>query len=51
MYTIDASVWVNGFDRRESGHQISRQLPVSQLGRLAGKKSGSEKGNWLYVEF
>jgi predicted nucleic acid-binding protein len=26
MYTIDASVWVNGFDRRESGHQISRQL-------------------------
>ena len=26
MYTIDASVWVNGFDRRESGHAASRQL-------------------------
>lgn len=26
MYTIDASVWVNGFDQRESGHQISRQV-------------------------
>ncbi len=26
MYTIDASVWVNGFDQREPGHQITRQL-------------------------
>lgn len=26
MYTIDASVWVNAFDQRESGHAISRQL-------------------------
>jgi predicted nucleic acid-binding protein len=26
MYTIDASVWVNGFDQREPGHLISRQV-------------------------
>ena len=26
MYTIDSSVWVNGFDRREPGHATSRQL-------------------------
>jgi predicted nucleic acid-binding protein len=26
MYTVDASVWVNGFDQRESGHEISRQM-------------------------
>jgi hypothetical protein len=26
MYTIDASVWVNGFDQRELGHVTSRQL-------------------------
>lgn len=26
MVTIDASVWVNAFDQRESGHAISRQL-------------------------
>jgi predicted nucleic acid-binding protein len=26
MYTIDASVWVNGFDHREPGHVTSRQL-------------------------
>ena len=26
MYTVDASVWVNGFDQREPGHAISRQL-------------------------
>lgn len=26
MYTIDASVWVNGFDRREPGHEHSQQL-------------------------
>jgi predicted nucleic acid-binding protein len=26
MYTIDASVWVNGFDQREPGHENSRQL-------------------------
>jgi predicted nucleic acid-binding protein len=32
MYTIDASVWVNGFDRREPGHQISRQV-LELLGR------------------
>lgn len=24
MYTIDASVWVNGFDHQEAGHEISR---------------------------
>jgi predicted nucleic acid-binding protein len=26
MYTMDASVWVNGFDQREAGHATSRQL-------------------------
>src|SRR5262249_37064916 len=26
MYTVDASVGVNGFDRREAGHATSRQL-------------------------
>ena len=26
MYTVDASVWVNGFDQREAGHGNSRQL-------------------------
>ena len=26
MYTVDASVWVNGFDQREAGHEMSRQL-------------------------
>ncbi len=26
MYTIDASVWVNSFDHRESGFQVSRQF-------------------------
>jgi predicted nucleic acid-binding protein len=26
MYTVDASVWVNGFDQREPGHDTSRQL-------------------------
>ena len=26
MYTIDASVWVNGFDQREPGHAASRRL-------------------------
>jgi predicted nucleic acid-binding protein len=26
MYTVDASVWVNGFDQREAGHEISRQF-------------------------
>jgi len=26
MYTVDASVWVNGFDQRESGHETSRQV-------------------------
>ena len=26
MYTVDASVWVNGFDQRESGHKTSRQV-------------------------
>jgi predicted nucleic acid-binding protein len=26
MYTVDASVWVNGFDQREPGHGTSRQL-------------------------
>lgn len=49
MYTVDASVWVNGFDQRESGHDISRQLlevlrtralpiiePVLALAEIAG---------------
>jgi predicted nucleic acid-binding protein len=26
VYTVDASVWGNGFDRREAGHATSRQL-------------------------
>ncbi len=26
MYTVDASVWVNGFDRSEKGHEISRRF-------------------------
>lgn len=26
MYTLDASVWVNGFDRKERGSKITRQL-------------------------
>ncbi len=26
MYTVDASVWVNAFDRREPGHEISRRF-------------------------
>ena len=26
MYTVDASVWVNAFDQREPGHQVSRQF-------------------------
>jgi predicted nucleic acid-binding protein len=34
MYTIDTSVWVNGFDHREAGHDISRQL-LEQLGGQA----------------
>lgn len=26
MYTVDASVWVNSFDKRESGHEMSRRF-------------------------
>lgn len=26
MYTVDASVWVNGFDQREAGHETSRHF-------------------------
>ena len=26
MYTVDASVWVNAFDRREPGHETSRRF-------------------------
>jgi predicted nucleic acid-binding protein len=26
MYTVHASVWVNGFGQREAGHATSRQL-------------------------
>jgi predicted nucleic acid-binding protein len=26
MYTIDASVWINGYDATEPGHDISRQF-------------------------
>ena len=32
MFTIDASVWVNGFDQREPGHEQSRQL-LERLGQ------------------
>ncbi len=26
MYTVDASMWVNSFDQREPGHEISRRV-------------------------
>ncbi len=26
MYTVDASVWVNWFDRSETGHEVSRRF-------------------------
>ncbi len=26
MYTVDASVWINAFDQREPGHEISRRF-------------------------
>jgi predicted nucleic acid-binding protein len=26
MYTVDASVWANGFDQREAGHAMRRQV-------------------------
>jgi predicted nucleic acid-binding protein len=26
MYMVDANVWVNAFDQREPGHQVSRQF-------------------------
>ena len=26
MYTVDASVWVNAFDQREPGHEVSRKF-------------------------
>jgi predicted nucleic acid-binding protein len=26
MYTVDASVWVNSFDQREAGHDMSRRV-------------------------
>ncbi len=26
MYTVDASVWVNSFDKREAGHDMSRRV-------------------------
>jgi predicted nucleic acid-binding protein len=26
MFTVDASVWVNGFDQREPGHEASREF-------------------------
>lgn len=32
MFTIDASVWVNGFDQREPGHEQSHQL-LERLGQ------------------
>ena len=36
MYTVDASVWVNGFDQREAGHEISRQfLDAIRLRKVA----------------
>lgn len=34
MYTVDTSVWVNGFDQREAGHANTRQL-LEQLGKQA----------------
>ena len=58
MYTVDASVWVNAFDRREPGHQVSRQflevlrdqaLPiiVPNLGELSRAPQSSEQFVWL----
>ena len=26
MYTVDTSVWVNSFDQREAGHEVSRRV-------------------------
>ena len=37
MSTVDASVWVNGFDQREAGHEISRQFLDAIRLRLAAE--------------
>jgi len=34
MFTIDASVWVNGLDQNEAGHAISRQF-LQEVGQQA----------------
>ena len=46
MYTVDASVWVNGFDQREEGHQISRQV----LGLLKAQRRAVIVPNLVLVE-
>jgi len=56
MYTIDASVWVNAFDQREPGHQVSRQflevlrdqalpiiVPNLVLVEVAGRSAGQAR--------
>jgi predicted nucleic acid-binding protein len=57
MYTVDASLWVNGFDQRESGHETSRQVlellraqtipiiePILVLAEVAGAISRTRQG-------
>ena len=46
MYTLDASVWVNGFDQREPGHESSRQL----LGLLGTASTPIVVPNLVLVE-
>jgi predicted nucleic acid-binding protein len=46
VYTIDASVWVNGFDQREPGHESSRQL----LGLLSTASTPIIVPNLVLVE-
>ncbi len=46
MYTIDASVWVNGFDQREPGHEISRKV----LGLLHARGASIILPNLVLVE-
>lgn len=64
MYTIDASVWVNSFDKRESGHEISRQfldlvreqklsivVPNLVLVEIAGAISRTRNNSAKAIEF
>jgi predicted nucleic acid-binding protein len=46
MYTIDASVWINSFDGREQGHEISRQL----LGFFRDRNITVIVPNLLFIE-